>query len=224
LKGRDRRYLRRIDKLFTDEAGPQCIVAVERNQACSTGPGSNTIFYQYYNIIDHMTPPTNDNDYDHVPCVELLRDPKVHWTTATAQAQAMSASSSTDVMNLNDDGSPLTHASALKGPNQPVWRLADDKEHRKLVTESKTMHVIHKSAIPADRRKDVAYYNPQVKEKYKDGEWLRRVRGTIGGNRINYTGLVTARTAAIEVVRILYHAIFDGGIVCIALVSNTASN
>jgi hypothetical protein len=108
------------------------------------------MFYRYYNIIDHMTPPTNDNDYDHVPCAELLRDPKVSWTTATAQAQAMSASSSTDVMNLNDDGSPLTHASALKGPNQTVWRLADDKEHRKLVTESQTMHVIHKSAIPVD--------------------------------------------------------------------------
>jgi hypothetical protein len=158
-----------------------------------------------------MLPPTNDNDYDHVPCSELLRDPKVSWTTATAQARAMSASSSTsssaDVMNLNNDGSPLTHASALHGPNQTTWRLADDKEHRKLATESQTIHVIRKSDIPADRRKDVAYYNPQVKEKYKDGEWVRRVRGTIGGDRINYTGLVTARTAAMEVVRTLYNSV-----------------
>jgi hypothetical protein len=32
------------------------------------------------------------------------------------------------------------------------------------------MHVIHKASIPLDRRKDVAYYNPQFKEKYKDGK------------------------------------------------------
>jgi hypothetical protein len=48
----------------------------------------------------------------------------------------MSASSSADIMNLNLDGSPLTHASALARPNQTEWRLADDIEHRKLVTET----------------------------------------------------------------------------------------
>jgi hypothetical protein len=104
-----------------------------------------------------MTPPTNHNDYDHIPCAELLRDPLVIWTTASATAQAiMSASSSTDIMNLNLDGSPLSHASALKGPNAADWRRADDTEHRNLVTQTSTMLVIHKDAIPVDRRKDVA--------------------------------------------------------------------
>ena len=158
IKGRQRRYLLRVNKLFKDKEGPQCIVDIERNHANTTGPGSQTLFYRYYNIIDHMTPPTNHNDYDHIPCAELLSDPTITWTTASATAQAMSASSSADIMNLNLDGSPLTHASALKGPNEPVWRRADDTEHRKLTTETGTMHVISKNDIPADRRKDVAYY------------------------------------------------------------------
>jgi hypothetical protein len=106
-------------------------------------------------------------------------------------------------MNLNTDGSPLTHASAIVGENKELWQLADNIEHRKLVTQTQTMHVIHKANIPIDRVRDVAYYNPQAKEKFKEGDWLRRVRGTIGGDRINHTGPVSARTAKIEVVRAL---------------------
>jgi hypothetical protein len=205
LKGRERQYISKVDKLFTDENGSQLIVSIDRNHACTTGPGSKTLFYSFYNIIDFMSPPTNRNDYDHIPCAEMLHDRKITWTTPSAQAQAMSASSS-DIMNLNLDGSPLTHASALAGPNQTIWSGADDTEHRKLTTGTETMHVIHKAAIPADRRKDVCYYNPQVKEKYKNGEWERRVRGTAGGDRINYNGKVTARTASLEVVRALLNS------------------
>jgi hypothetical protein len=95
----------------------------------------------------------------------------------------------------------------LKGPNEADWRRADDTEHRKLVTQTSTMHVIHKDAIPVDRRMDVAYYNPQVKDKYKNGEWLRCVRGTVGGDRTNFTGPVTARTASLEVVRAMLNSV-----------------
>jgi hypothetical protein len=111
----------------------------------------------------------------------------------------MSAVSSSDIVNLNTDGSPLTHASAISGENQAEWRLANDIEHCKLVTQIQTMHVIHKAHVPTNRTKDITYYNPQVKEKFKEG----RVRGTIGGDRINYTGPVSARTAEMEIVRAL---------------------
>lgn len=210
VKKAERRYLLKIDRLFKDDQGPQCIVGIERNHANATGPGSRTLFYKYYNVIDFIAPPTNHNDYDHIPCAELLADRKIQWTSATAQAFAMAVTlgggASSDVMNLNIDGSPLTHASALAGPNQVEWRRADDTEHRKLVTQTQTIHVIHKADIPSERRKDVAYYNPQVKEKYKEGEWVRRVRGTVGGDRINYKGPVTARTAAMEVVRAMFNS------------------
>jgi hypothetical protein len=35
---------------------------------------------------------------------------------------------------------------------------------------------------------------------------LRRVRETIGGDRINYTGPVTARTASVEVLRAMLNS------------------
>jgi hypothetical protein len=46
-----------------------------------------------------------------------------------------------------------------------------------------------------------------VKEKIKDGKHLRRIRGTIGGDRTNFTGAVSSRTASLEVVRILLNSV-----------------
>jgi hypothetical protein len=46
-------------------------------------------------------------------------------------------------------------------------RMANDAEFRKLVTTSGTIAPIQKDAIPVDRRRNIAYYNPQVKEKSK---------------------------------------------------------
>jgi hypothetical protein len=107
----------------------------------------------------------------------------------------------TSVLNLNDDGSPLTFQRAMKGEFQAEWNHANDQEICKLVTTSEKMCLIHKNNIPSERRGDVMYYNPQVKQKIKDGIHVLRVRGTAGGDRINYTGLVSARTASLEVVQ-----------------------
>jgi hypothetical protein len=118
LKDRERRYLLKVDKLYSNTDGPQRITAIYCNRACASGPGSKTLFFRYYNIIDHLALPSTENDYDHIPCAELLRDTKIEWKTGAAKAQAMSAVSSTGIMNLNTDGSPLTHASAIGGENQ----------------------------------------------------------------------------------------------------------
>jgi hypothetical protein len=63
--------------------------------------------------------------------------------------------------------------------------------------------------IPADRIRDITYYNPQVTEKIKDGKIKRRVRGTIGGDRVNYPGEVSARTAEMEVVKLLLNSVLN---------------
>jgi hypothetical protein len=147
-----------------------------------------------------MTPPTNI--YEHIPCAELLRDKTVKWTTVATLAMAMHAS----VLNLNEDGSPLTFQRAMKGEFQAEWDHANDQEICKLITTTETMCLIHKRAIPSERRGDITYYNPQVKEKIKEGVHLRRVRGTTGGDRISYTGPVSARTASLKVVRTMYNS------------------
>ena len=66
---------------------------------------------------------------------------------------------------------------------------------------------IHKPAIPVDRQRDIMYFNPVCREKINDGKIKRRVRGTIGGDRINYPGSVLARIASLEVVRTLINSV-----------------
>jgi DNA-binding MarR family transcriptional regulator len=85
----------------------------------------------------------------------------------------------------------------MSGEHKVEWALEGDKEFRKLVTATEgTIRSIHRHQIPEDRRKDIASYNPQVREKIKDGVHARRVRGIIGGERVNYPGATAARTAS----------------------------
>ena len=69
------------------------------------------------------------------------------------------------------------------------------------------MHPINRRDISADRQKDITYFNPVCKEKMKDGKIKRRVRRTIGGDRINYPGDVSSRSASLEVVRTLLNSV-----------------
>jgi hypothetical protein len=59
--------------------------------------------------------------------------------------------------------------------------------------------------VPLDRTP--AYYNPQLKIKIKNGVIERRVRGTIGGDQVHYSGEKAAYTAALETIRILLNAV-----------------
>jgi hypothetical protein len=107
-------------------------------------------------------------------------------------------------LDLNVDGSRLTSASALKGPDKEVWEKAHGEEIIRLI-ESKTGRFIHRSEMPEGRK--AAYYNPQLKIKVKSDETIYRVRGTIGGDQIIYPGVTTAYTAHLETIRILLNAV-----------------
>jgi hypothetical protein len=109
--------------------GTQHIVGVDRNQAQRRGASSKTQFYWYYNIDEYMTPLTNNNDYEHIPCAELLRDPALTWTTATEAGRAIIAS----MLNLNEFGFPFTFQAAITGEHKLEWKLEADKEIRKLI-------------------------------------------------------------------------------------------
>ncbi len=64
------------------------------------------------------------------------------------------------------------------------------------------------SNIPRDRLRDVVYYNPMVKRKYNtDGSIKFRVRGTAGGNLLQVPYDVSARTASLDVVKLLIHSV-----------------
>ncbi len=107
-------------------------------------------------------------------------------------------------VNLNVDGSRLTSASALKGPDKDLWEKAHGEEIVRLI-ESQTGRFIHRSEMPKDRK--AAYYNPQLKIKVKSDGTIYRVRGTIGGDQIIYPGVTTAYTAHLETIRLLLNAV-----------------
>ena len=101
-------------------------------------------------------------------------------------------------MDMNADDSPFTSRCALNGPEgkrclfehgEAIVRLIDSKTERKIFLRS----------VP--KRRKLAYYNPQLRIKLKDDKLQYRVRGTIGGDQINYPGDVAAYTVAIETIR-----------------------
>ena len=107
------------------------------------------------------------------------------------------------------DGSPLTYAKAILGDKVLHWRKAEIEEFDR-VFGSKTMKPILPHDQPADRRRDTSYYNPQIKEKEDSaGNRTYRVRGTIGGDKINYPGETSANTAAMPVVKILLQSVIS---------------
>lgn len=112
-------------------------------------------------------------------------------------------------LNLAPDGSQLAYAKAIRGKEQLQWRVAEEEEFARLFL-SKTMRPIHGKDQPSDRRRDTSYYNPQIKEKYDslDNKTFR-VRGTIGGVRINYPGETSADTAAMPVVKLLLQSVIS---------------
>jgi hypothetical protein len=84
-------------------------------------------------------------------------------------------------LKLTPDGRKRTYSNALKGPSMEDWQKSNAPKFVKLIDTTKIMHPIHFADIPVDRRGDIGYYDPQVKEKYNDGTIDRR-------NNIDYPG------------------------------------
>ena len=110
-------------------------------------------------------------------------------------------------LNLMDDGRPLTCALTKKCIYVKEWQQAEDEEITRLL-KSNTIRPTHGTDQPADRKVDTTYYNPQPKKKCDAaGTKTYRIRCTIGGDRVNYPGPVTARTADMDVVKILLNLV-----------------
>jgi hypothetical protein len=110
-------------------------------------------------------------------------------------------------LNVNPDGSPLTFQTAVRGIERPNWKMAEDIEISRLL-DTTTMHPILLHQQLVDRREDTTYYNPKPKEKYDDDmNKVYRIRGTAGGDRINYDGPTKANTAALSTVKILLQSV-----------------
>ena len=96
----------------------------------------------------------------------------------------------------------------MQGPDAAAWLVAHGEEIVRLV-EQGNGKFIRRSAVP--KGKTVTYYNPQVKTKMKNGVLVRRVRGTIGGDRLSYSGPTSAQVAGLEIIRLLLNCIVSEG-------------
>ena len=75
-----------------------------------------------------------------------------------------------------------------------------------MLTGTNTIHFTHPSDKPTDRKatylKIVAELKPHKAEKH-------RVRFTVGGNRIDYPGIVTTPTAEIQTVKLHLNSVIS---------------
>ena len=113
-------------------------------------------------------------------------------------------------VDLDEDGNKLVYHRAKAGPNGHIWEAAAGTEITKLI-DSKTGRWIHVTDIPKGRK--AAYYNPRCRTKIKNGELVYRVRGTIGGDKVDYDGDTAAYTASMQAFKILCNSIVstEGG-------------
>ena len=113
-------------------------------------------------------------------------------------------------LNVNPDGSPLTFRTTVHSAERNSWKNAEDTVISRLL-DTTTMHAIHLEEQSLDRRGDTTYFNPKPKEKYDEGmnKKIYRIRGTAGGDRVNYDDGPTKanNTAALSTVKLLLQSV-----------------
>ena len=128
---------------------------------------------------------------------------RVRLPSAAALERQSTAMAHTAV-DLDENGNKLVYHRAKAGPDGAIWEKAASTEIIKLI-ESATGRWIKFATIP--RGKKAAYYNPRCRIKMKEGKLVHRVRGTIGGDQIDFDGDTAAYTASMPTLKILLNAV-----------------
>ena len=106
-----------------------------------------------------------------------------------------------ETLNLDSWGKPLSYRTAMSGPNKDKWKIALSEELHRLegtgTIKWNGYDTISKGQIPT-------YCSIQVREKIgEDGEVKYRVRITVGGDKVDYTGDRSSTTASLETLKML---------------------
>jgi len=105
-------------------------------------------------------------------------------------------------MDIDTAVPPANYRAALKTPEAGKWLAAHSEEFIRLHDVWKCIKFIPATEKPRDRK--AAYYNPQIKRKVDAaGKYVYRVRGTIGGDKVEYYGDKAAQTAALTTLKLL---------------------
>jgi hypothetical protein len=113
--------------------------------------------------------------------------------------------SGSETVGLDQYGDPLTYRTAIAGPNGDIWSIKLSEEYDRL---TKTGTITWNGYHTKPNHKKATYFSIQVKEKrLPNGEIKRRVRGTVGGDRVETMGETSSGTASMEVLKILLNAV-----------------
>jgi len=180
--------------------------------AASKGRGSQTPHYRMFLSSEYLRP-TALREYEYTRCSEILSAKYVDWVARgqSAFACAILAEEPRDqrrAPNQTYDGKPLNKRSALK-LDPALWTSCREEEWHRLLEN--TVIPIYANTIPSSDRKNIAYYNEQVKEKVKTVNGVEhieaRVRGTYGASVTTYEGPTSANTADYALIKTLLSAV-----------------
>ncbi len=133
------------------------------------------------------------------------RKPRPFQRRHQRQAQANStyhSSPDDPILNVSADGKAFNYNNLRKGKDGDLWRNEYGVEIKKLL-DKKTLSPQFYKDQPADQRSKTTYYDPQCKEKLTpDKQIIRRVRGTLGGDKVQYDGLTSSPVADIVTIKI----------------------
>jgi hypothetical protein len=108
-------------------------------------------------------------------------------------------------IGLDEKGDPLTYRTAMAGPFAKIWSIKLSEEYIRL-TETGTIKWDGYRTKPSNKK--ATYISIQVKEKrMANGTIKRRVRCTVGGDRVTVTGETSSATASMDVLKILLNAV-----------------
>ena len=200
----------RIGQHFRDKQTGEELVIDSVVMPTGTGKGSKTPFFRMF-LVEEYQRPTAVRTYAYTPCSEIKWAKYVEWIPRgqSAMALAIMASEPRDLNrapNQTASGKPLKFNSAME-LDPILWSACDAEEWHRLLEN--TLRPVYFNEIPKGTK--VAYYNKQIKEKVKtiDGkEFIEaRVRGTLGGNVLDYKGATSANTAEYPLIMTILAAV-----------------
>ena len=107
-------------------------------------------------------------------------------------------------ITLDELGRKLIYTNAVKGPDKEIWEQAGGDEIIRLVDSHTGKFILVSQMI---KGRTATYYNPRCSSKIKNGTMKHRVRGTAGGDRVNYDGDTAAHTASMTTLKLLLNAV-----------------
>jgi hypothetical protein len=176
----------------------------------SSGKGSKTPLYRFYNI-SQQNLPTLQRHFQYTRCSEINNSSYAIWIPRGNSAFALSIRSNTPkdpnrALNQTVGGQPLNFKRA-KAIDPELWIKCDEEEWHRLMEN--TLIPIRRNEVPPGQI--VSYYNKQVKEKlvkiYDVNFVDARVRGTYGGDRTKYEGPTSTHTAEYPLIKTLFSAV-----------------